>query len=298
MNIRILDLSYNPFINKTGVLEKIILVFCKNAENLNILNLSGIIINSYVFWDQLLTIMINLQELRCRNCNINDYDGNIANKIDGNNIEILDVSSNNLSMNSLEILIFKLKSLVSLNFSYNVPNRINVPGLFSEFKKNLEDSSLKTLKIKGFTHNIEDFRLFQRFLQLETLDLSSNDQSSIQCILDCLVDYFFKEKLAGNEVKGLLKSFKMKKIKKNKTNEEFFYFLNSLTKVLIHQTELKNLSLCGNGMNFDEIMEILRYVTAGLEKLNLLGNCIKEEEKKEISSFIKDVYSKLKVFVI
>jgi len=287
--LRILDLSYNPFMNKGQILQKNLEIFCEKAQNLQKINVSGLNFSEEVFWKGFLQLK-SLKELRCKGCGLSDSEETI--EIEAQMLELLDVSENNFTGKSLEFFLWKIPSLFHLNFSYNNTNK----NLETLYKMQISViSKLKTLKIKGFSQlNCEDF---SALASVEILNISYAETAFIKKLLDSFVDFFFKEKLAGNQVKGRLKVFVMKKLKENSFGNPLFLW-QSLAKVLAHQFELECLDLEGNGLDYEETIEILKFIGPGLKKLKLLGNKLMEIEKKKMEEFSKEIFRELKEIFI
>lgn len=293
--LRILDLSNNPFYNKDKILEKTLdILFLSCGRSLTSLNLRGVSFSSDIFWKKILKLE-NLQILNCKGCNLIDF--KIIPDFQNNSINFLDISGNRFSSNSFKVFLGMMKNLISLNFSYNECNNAADCDFFQD--DNPINSNLKTLKLKGMKQNLDvDDKIISK---IEILDLSYNDEEFLQKFLDKFADYFFREKLIGNEAKGVLKNFKLRKINRKfefKDNIKDFSLMNSLEKVLIHQSELKTLDLSENLLNEEEIMEVLKYVTPGLLNLKLIGNKIDVSEKKNVLSFMKEILGNVKDILI
>ena len=287
--LQILDLSYNPFMNKGQILQKNLEILCEKARNLQRINVSGLKFSEEVFWKGFLKLK-NIIELRCKGCGLCDLEETI--EIEAQMLEFLDVSENNFTGKSIEFFLWKIPSLFHLDFSYNNTRK----SLETLYKMRISEScELRILKLKDFSqYNCEDF---SALASVEILNISYAETSFAKKLLDSFVDFFFKEKLAGNQVKGRLKVFVMKKLKENSFGNPLFLW-QSLAKVLAHQGELECLDLEGNGLDYEETIEILKFVGSGLKKLNLTGNKIREIEKKNLEEFAKEIFRDLKEILI
>ena len=144
---------------------------------------------------------------------------------------------------------------------------------------------LKSLKLQNLKEDL-DAEILENFGYLEKLDLSNNGELFLQKCLDSFGDFFFREKLLGNNAKGVLKSFKMKKIKNDPGSQNTHNLIKSLTKVLIHQSNLSEIDISENDFSCEEVWEILRYISPNVVKLKIWGNKFSEIQKKDIFVFL------------
>ena len=293
-NLKILNLSYNHFLNDDHNMEKILELCFQKPNMITSLNLSGINISSKIFWDVMLKSP-QLQELKCRDCGLVDsksFDLNFQNE----NLHDLDVSTNGFSIASLKFFVFQLKSLSSLNFSDNHGISANLWRNFPG-NENVKNLKLKSLKIKNLKEEL-DSDILEIFGYLEKLDLSCNGEIFLQKCLDSFGDFFFREKLLGNNAKGVLKSLKMRKITNDPGSQNINNLIKSLLKVLIHQTNLLEIDVTENDFSGEEVLEILRYVSPNVVKLKIWGNKITEIQKNDISVFLNHNFRNTEEFEI
>lgn len=295
------DISFNHFENSEEILSKTIELVCKTALKLEILNVSGIKLRSSLFFKGILQGKSQLKELRCKKCGLEDQDIDLP-EISCENqqrLYLLNISHNHLTEKTLHFFVKNFKKMLFLDFSYNSPNIHKKNSKIQSFIVNedleniLLEISLKTLKIKGFSHEIRGIKNILPLI--DYLDLSYNTEQTVNKVLESFIDHFFKEKLMGNQCAGKLKTLKMKEIsKKHEENSEFF--IENLIKMLIQQPELKSIDFSRNSWKYEEIIEIIKRLPANTsQKIRLTGNSqLSQAEKDNLIDFTRELFNELK----
>lgn len=295
------DISFNYFENSEEILAKTIELVCKTALKLEVLNVSGIKLRSSLFFIEILQGKSQLKELRCKKCGLEDQDVDLSQISHENQqkLQFLDISHNNLTEKTLYFFATKLKKLIFLDFSYNlrsIDKKLNEIQSFSvnqDLENILLESSLKTLKIKGFCHEIRGIK--EILPLLDYLDISFSTEQTINKVLESFIDHFFKQKLMGNQCFGKLTTLKMKAIvKKHEENSEFF--IENLIKMIIQQPELKLIDFSKNSWKYIEIIEMIKRLPNNTsQKVILAGNpLLSQEEKDNIMDFTRHLFNEFK----
>lgn len=278
-----IDISNNEFSNHEENLTKFLSLICKFGEKIQILNVSGMAFPKDLLFSEIFQIE-TLQKLKCRGCSLSDPKEFKNLRIFANNLNEIDLSENIFTVKTLIFLLDKLKFLESMNFSFN-KGKENESFLEEKDEKisDVYDGRLKKLKLKGVSFKIHE--IYNILPILEFLDISKNDESWLNEVLQIFSDYFFKEKYIGNNCSGNLKILKISEInRRNNPNVEFFII--NLAKMIIHQVDLIYIDFSMNRWNYAQIIEIMKHLSCPIKKIALFGNEINKEEKDNIKEFI------------